>query len=41
MDEKRVASALRLSPHYYNTEHEIERVVEELRRVAARSIAAS
>jgi selenocysteine lyase/cysteine desulfurase len=41
MDEKRVASALRLSPHYYNTEHEIERVVEELQRVAARSIAAS
>jgi selenocysteine lyase/cysteine desulfurase len=41
MDEKRVASALRLSPHYYNTEHEIERVVEELRRVAVRSIAAS
>src|SRR4029077_4295498 len=28
MDEKRAASALRLSPHYYNTEEEIERVVE-------------
>jgi selenocysteine lyase/cysteine desulfurase len=41
MDEKRVASALRLSPHYYNTDEEIERVVEELRGVTARSTAAS
>jgi selenocysteine lyase/cysteine desulfurase len=40
MDEKRAASALRLSPHYYNTEEEIERVVEELRGVTARSSAA-
>jgi len=28
MDEKQVASALRLSPHYYNTEEEIDRVVK-------------
>jgi selenocysteine lyase/cysteine desulfurase len=41
MDEKRAASALRLSPHYYNTEEEIERVVEELRGVTGRSTAAS
>ncbi|HEY4816933.1 MAG TPA: aminotransferase class V-fold PLP-dependent enzyme [Candidatus Acidoferrum sp.] len=41
MDEKRAASALRLSPHYYNTDEEIERVVEELRGVTARSTAAS
>src|ERR1700738_5179525 len=27
MDEKRAASALRLSPHYYNTEAELDRVV--------------
>src|SRR6202047_5083598 len=39
MDEKHAASALRLSPHYYNTEEEIERVVEELRGVTARSTA--
>ncbi|MCU1241739.1 MAG: hypothetical protein JWO71_2465 [Candidatus Acidoferrum typicum] len=41
MDEKRVASALRLSPHYYNTEEEIERVVEELRTSTARGRTAS
>jgi selenocysteine lyase/cysteine desulfurase len=41
MDEKRAASALRLSPHYYNTDEEIERVVKELRGVTARSTAAS
>jgi selenocysteine lyase/cysteine desulfurase len=40
MDEKRAVSALRLSPHYYNTEEEIERVVEELRTVTARGSAA-
>src|SRR5258706_637889 len=40
MDEKRAASALRLSPHYYNTEEEIERVVEELRAVTASGSAA-
>jgi selenocysteine lyase/cysteine desulfurase len=36
MDEKRAASALRLSPHYYNTEEEIDRVVETLRAVTAK-----
>jgi selenocysteine lyase/cysteine desulfurase len=41
MDEKRVASALRLSPHYYNTESEVERVVEELQTVTAKGSAAS
>jgi selenocysteine lyase/cysteine desulfurase len=41
MDEKHVSSALRLSPHYYNTEEEIERVVAELRTVTASSSAAS
>jgi selenocysteine lyase/cysteine desulfurase len=41
MDEKRAASALRFSPHYYNTEEEIERVVDELRTVTARGGATS
>ena len=41
MDEKRAASALRLSPHYYNTEEEIDRVVETLRAVSAKGCAAS
>jgi selenocysteine lyase/cysteine desulfurase len=41
MDEKRAASALRLSPHYYNTGEEIERVVQELRTVTAKGSAAS
>jgi selenocysteine lyase/cysteine desulfurase len=41
MDEKQAASALRLSPHYYNTEEEIERVVETLRAVTAKGRAAS
>jgi selenocysteine lyase/cysteine desulfurase len=41
MDEKGVASALRLSPHYYNSEQEIEAVVEELRSLTAKASAAS
>jgi selenocysteine lyase/cysteine desulfurase len=41
MDEKRAASALRLSPHYYNSEEEIERVVDELRTLTATGRAAS
>jgi selenocysteine lyase/cysteine desulfurase len=41
MDEKRVASALRLSPHYYNTDEEIDRVVEQLQAVTAKGRAAS
>jgi selenocysteine lyase/cysteine desulfurase len=36
MDEKRAASALRLSPHYYNTEEEIDRVVEQLKAATLR-----
>ena len=41
MDEKGAASALRLSPHYYNTEEEVETVIEELKVVAAKGLAAS
>src|SRR5882672_1181296 len=41
MDEKRAASALRLSPHYYNTEEEIDRAVETLREVTTKGRAAS
>src|SRR6266478_3000161 len=41
MDEKRAATALRLSPHYYNTEEEIERVVEQLKGVTRQGSAAS
>jgi selenocysteine lyase/cysteine desulfurase len=41
MDEKRAASALRLSPHYYNAEDELASVVEALRSVTARVGAAS
>jgi len=41
MDEKRVSSALRLSPHYYNTEEELDRAVHELRQVTAKGSAAS
>lgn len=41
MDDKRAASALRFSPHYYNTEAEIDRVVETLRAVTAKGRAAS
>jgi selenocysteine lyase/cysteine desulfurase len=40
MDEKRVASALRLSPHYYNTEDELAAAVEALRSLPARAGAA-
>jgi selenocysteine lyase/cysteine desulfurase len=36
MDEKRAASALRLSPHYYNTEDEIDRVVDQLKTMTSR-----
>ncbi len=41
MDEKQAASALRLSPHYYNTEAEIASAVEALRSLPARADAAS
>ena len=40
MDEKGAESALRLSPHYYNTEEEIDRVVEDLKDVAGKGRAA-
>jgi selenocysteine lyase/cysteine desulfurase len=40
MDEKGAASALRLSPHYYNTEEEIDRVAEQLRAVSSKGHAA-
>jgi selenocysteine lyase/cysteine desulfurase len=33
MDEKRTASALRISPHYYNTKEEIDTTVEALREI--------
>jgi selenocysteine lyase/cysteine desulfurase len=36
MDEKRAASALRLSPHYYNTEDEIDRVVDQLKTATSK-----
>src|SRR5467141_347198 len=41
MDEKRAATALRLSPHYYNTEEEIDRVVEQLQAVTLKGSTAS
>jgi selenocysteine lyase/cysteine desulfurase len=36
-DDKGVAASLRLSPHYYNTEEEIDRAVAELREVLSRT----
>ena len=39
MDEKAAASAVRLSPHYYNTADEVARAVEELATVAAEGLA--
>jgi selenocysteine lyase/cysteine desulfurase len=41
MDEKGAGSALRLSPHYYNTEEELDCVVEQLKTVAAGGSTAS
>jgi selenocysteine lyase/cysteine desulfurase len=41
MDEKRAASALRLSPHYYNSEEEIDRAVETLRALTTKGRGAS
>jgi len=38
MDEKGAASAIRLSPHYYNTAEEITRAVEELAAVTAEGL---
>ena len=39
-DEKRVASALRFSPHYYNTEQELDAAVEAIRTLPARAASA-
>jgi selenocysteine lyase/cysteine desulfurase len=39
--EKRVASALRLSPHYYNTEQELDAAVDAIRTLPARAASAS
>ena len=36
-DDKGVAASLRLSPHYYNTEEEIDRAAAVLREVLAKS----
>ena len=33
MDEKQASSALRISPHYYNTKGEIDTLVEALREM--------
>jgi selenocysteine lyase/cysteine desulfurase len=40
MDDKHAASALRFSPHYYNTEEEIDIAVSTLQSVTAEKIAA-
>jgi selenocysteine lyase/cysteine desulfurase len=41
MDEKRAATALRLSPHYYNSESEIDAAVEAIRGLPAKAANAS
>jgi len=41
MDEKQAATALRLSPHYYNTEEELDQVVQQLKAVTLKGSAAS
>jgi selenocysteine lyase/cysteine desulfurase len=35
MDEKQATSALRISPHYYNTREEIDTAVESLQGILA------
>ena len=40
MDEKRASTALRLSPHYYNTEQEIDSAVEAIRSLPAKAATA-
>jgi len=35
MDQKRAASALRISPHYFNTEEELATLVEALASLKA------
>jgi len=39
MDAKRATSAIRLSPHYYNTDKELDHVVDEMRNLAIGSAA--
>src|SRR6267378_5137848 len=39
MDEKGAVTALRLSPHYYNTEEELDQVVEQLKSVTLKGSA--
>jgi selenocysteine lyase/cysteine desulfurase len=41
MDEKRAATALRLSPHYYNTEEEIDAAVEAIRSLPSKAAIAT
>lgn len=37
MDDKRASSALRLSPHYYNTDEELDTVIEALKSLPAKT----
>src|ERR1700730_11789791 len=37
MDEKRATSALRLSPHYYNTEDELDTVIQALKSLSSKA----
>ena len=37
MDDKRAATAVRLSPHYYNTDAELDDAVEALRSLVGRA----
>ena len=39
MDEKRAASALRISPHYYNSEAELDTLIEALKSLPAKAAA--
>jgi selenocysteine lyase/cysteine desulfurase len=39
MNEKRVSSALRISPHYYNTEAEIDLLVDTLASLPGEAVA--
>ena len=41
MDEKGAASALRLSPHYYNSEEELDTAIESIRSLPARAASAT
>jgi selenocysteine lyase/cysteine desulfurase len=40
MDEKRAATALRISPHYYNTQQELDAVVEAIRALSTQAASA-